>query len=248
MNLSEEIRTILASIKANLTLIRAGGLILLLGVFVASIWLNGCQKKEITELTKEISALNTRNDLLFGDIQIRDSVILIKEDKIGEIRDSLVVVDREKERFKGRYEALKRKYETLADSLINIPADSSYSYLIREAYPYTGPMKYPFNEPQVRGIHMTYLQKSQLEGLNMNLTGQIVLYERQLALKDTICSETSKVLAMTKQTNQDLKTVIGNKDLIIGEQEKQIKRENRRRIFWQITSGVVSVLAIGFAL
>lgn len=248
MDLIEEIRKILQSIKANLTLLRASGIILLLGIFVGSIWLNGCQKKEILELSNKVSALNAKNDLLFEDIRIRDSLILIREERIGEIRDSLIIAERAGRVMKGKYEALRRKYEALADSLLNVTADSSYSFLIREAYPYTGPMKYPFNEPQVRGIHMTFLQKSQLEGMNMNLTGQIALYERQLALKDTLCNETSEVLAMVKQTNQDLKSVIGNKDLVIGEQEKQIKREHRRRIFWQITSGIASALAIGFAL
>jgi hypothetical protein len=88
MNLTEEIRKILQNIKANLTLLRASGIILLLGIFVGSIWLNGCQKKEILDLSNKISALNTRNDLLFEDIRIRDSVILIKERKNDEIRDS----------------------------------------------------------------------------------------------------------------------------------------------------------------
>jgi hypothetical protein len=248
MDLIDKIREILQSIKANLTLIRVGGLLLLLGIFVASMLSLGSQRREISELSKTISALNTKNDLMFEDIRIRDSLILIREGKIGEIRDSLVIEQRAGRVMKDKYEVLKRKYEALADSLLNVTADSSYSFLIREAYPFTGPMKYPFNEPQVRGIHLTFLQKSQLEGMNVNLTGQISLYERQLALKDTLCSETSKVLAMVKQTNQDLKTVIGNKDLVIGEQERQIKREHRRRIFWQITSGVASALAIGFAL
>lgn len=248
MNLTEEIRKILQSIKANLTLIRVSGIILLLGVFVASIWFNGCQRKEIIDLSNKITVLNTKNDLLFEDIRIRDSVILIREEKMSEIRDSLIIAESDNWFMKGEYKTLRRKYEALADSLLNVTADSSYSFLIREAYPYTGPRKYPFNEPQVRGIHMTFLQKSQLEGMNMNLTGQIALYERHLALKDTLCNETSEVLAMVKQTNNDLKSVIGNKDLVIGAQEKQIKREHRIRIFWQITSGVASALAIGFAL
>ena len=150
MDLIDKIREILQSIKANLTLIRVSGLLLLLGIFVASMLSLGSQRREISELSKTISALNTKNDLMFEDIRIRDSLILIREEKIGEIRDSLIIAERAGRVMQGKYEALRRKYEALADSLLNVTADSSYSFLIREAYPYTGPMKYPFNEPQVR--------------------------------------------------------------------------------------------------
>lgn len=232
----------------NLSRIKTLGVIILIIFFVLSVCNNGCKRAEISEMVERITGLNVENDILQRDVKARDSLIIKKEMRIREIQDSLKISEAATMRLKVDYGHLNKKYNEIAERLIGISTDSSYRFLTLEAYPYEGQLKYPFNEPQVRGIHMTYVQKIELEGLNMNLTSQIKEFEKQLSFKDTVYAETSKILAMTKASRGDLDKVIDNQGQIITDQAKQIKKETNRKKFWRIATGVVTAIGIGLAL
>lgn len=233
---------------ANLGRIKTIGIMVLVIFFALSLGKNGCQRHQIEGMVERITGLNVRNDILHEDIKKRDSTIIAKENRIREIQDSLKQLEAESRRLSSNYKRLQTKYEALADSLLKISTDSSYSFLIHEAYPFKGEMKFPFNEPQVRGIHLTYLQKTELLGLNANLTSQVNTFQAQLALKDTMIVETSKVMSMMKSNRKDLEKVATNQTSIIDEKDKQINKERNGKTFWKVTTGILSIVAIVLAL
>lgn len=240
--------TVLDWLGKNLSHLKTIGIIVLVILFALAISNNGCQRTEIERLGERITGLNAENNLLHRDVAVRDSLILVREKRIAQVQDSLRLSLEASLKLKGQYKRLRTKYDHLTDSLQNIPADSSYDYLIHEAYPFTGQMRYPFNEPQVRGIHLTFLQKIGLEKINHNLLGQVSKCENQLSLTGTLYAETSEILAMERQSRENLEKVIDNQEEIISEQGKQITKERSRKTFWKVATGIVSAIGIGLAL
>lgn len=236
-------------IGKNISRLKTVGILLLLVLFGLSVLRNGCDREQAGKLVEKLTGLNIQNDILKKDISERDSLINASEHYKGILRDSLKQSQQQVKSLQSKYANLMAKFEGLSDSLIKVSTDSSYSFLIHTAYPYTGTYKYPFNEPQVKGIHLTYLQNKSLLGLNENLLSQNNELTHQLAVKDTIMSESEKSMALMKSTRTDLEKVISNKDEEIALKDKEAKKQKRRQIIKTTTVaivvGIISFLAGG---
>ena len=199
------------------------------------------------DLVERITGLNVRNDILMEDVRQRDSLLLQNERRVQGLLDSLSASELRFADLQTDYGRLEDDYEHLSDSLLKIPADTSYQFLIKEAYPYPGHLKYPFNEPQVKGIHLTYLEKQSLGDMNLNLLAQLDEKEVQLELKDTVVMEKTAEIMLMKSNRQDLYSIIINKDEIIEVKDEQIQRVKRNRTFIEIAAGVIIVVLAALA-
>jgi hypothetical protein len=235
----------IAWIKKSINTIKTIGILILVVLFILSITNNGCQRRKTEELTKKLTILEITNTYLQKDIRNRDTLIVWKDKHIKLIEDSLKVSVETTRQLKAQKGYLQAQYDSLASKLTLIPSDSSYSFLIHEAYPFWGPLKYLFNEPQVKGMHLTYLQKLGLEGLNFNLTSQVWENERQLAMKDTIIGETKSQVSLLQASQKDLQQIVNNKDEAIIIKDKQVKKERTLKTVWKVIAGVLAAISIG---
>lgn len=234
-------------IGVNLGRIKTIGLLVLIGFFALSMVRNGCNRSEINDMVEKITGLDIRNDILMQDVKKRDSLLLEKDLRIQELNDSLGSSIAKAEELEADYGLLEAEYEQLSDSLLTIPADTSYQFLVAEAYPYPGHAKYPFNEPQVKGIHRTFLEKIMLDEMNLNLLTQINEKDYQLEMKDTIVYEQAEAMMLMAESREDLDSIIINKDEIIEVQDEQIKKAKRGRTIWQIVGGAIIVVLAAIA-
>ena len=236
-------------IEKNLSRIKTIGLLILIVFFTISLVRNGCDRDEMEEMVERITGLNVRNDLLFQDVKERDSLIILKDIRIQELKDSLGASEMRADDLAFDYGVLEAEFKSLADSLLTIPADTSYQFLVDEAYPYPGHLKYPFNEPQVKGIHKTYLEHIWLDEMNLNLLTQIDEKDIQLAMKDAVVYEQEETMMMMAESRMSLDSIIMNKDEVIEVQDEQISKVKKGRTFWQIAAGVIlgllAALAVG---
>jgi hypothetical protein len=236
-------------IGKNLSRIKTVGLLILIAFFVISLFRNGCDRADMEDMVERITGLNVRNDILFEDVKERDSLLIARDLRIAELQDSLGASDMRVGDLEYDYSVLEAEYDHLSDSLLRIPADTSYQFLVDEAYPYSGHLKYPFNEPQVKGIHLTFLENIKLDEMNFNLLTQIDERDYQLELKDTVVYEQTEAMMLMVESRQDLDSIIINKDEVIEVQDKQIDKMKKGKTIWQIAAGVIlgllAALAIG---
>ena len=236
-------------IGKNLSRIKTIGILIVLVFFVLSLVRNGCDRADLEDMVERVTGLDIENDILMGDVKKRDSLLLARDIRIAELQDSLWASIMRGDDIAYDYTVLENDYKSLADSLLKIPADTSYEFLVDEAYPYPGHLKYPFNEPQVKGIHLTFLEKIKLDKMNLNLLSQINEKDYQLEVKDTVVYEQAEALMLMAESRLDLDSVIINKDEIIEIQDEQIKKQKRSKTIWQILSGVIlgllAALAVG---
>lgn len=234
-------------IGKNLSRIKTVGMLFLLVLFAISMFRGGCDRAEAEELLERVTGLNLRNDILMEDVKERDSLLIAKDLRIQELADSVEASLMRVDDLEHDYSALEDDYEHLSDSLLRIPADTSYRYLVDEAYPYPGHLKYPFNEPQVKGIHLTFLEKIMLDSMNLNLLTQINEKDTQLATKDEIVYEKSMSMALMAESRMDLDSIIVNKDEVIEIQDEQVKKAKRGKTIWQIIAGAILVVFAAIA-
>ena len=234
-------------IGRNIGRIKTIGLLVIFVLFIFSISRSGCDRNKMEQMVERITGLNVRNDILQEDIKKRDSLMVAKDLRIQALRDSISVYQKKVNNLQADYAVLESDKRDLANKLLKVPVDTSYRFLTEVAYPYPGEPKYPFNEPQVRGIHLTYLQNKSFEDLNSNLLAQVKEMDIQLSVKDTIVTEQVKKMSLMKESHIDLEKIINNKDSVITTKDKQIKKVKSKKTFWQITVGVILVVLAAFA-
>jgi hypothetical protein len=236
-------------IGRNLSRIKTIGVLVLLVFFILSLVRNGCDRTSLEDMVEKVTGLNVRNDILMEDVKERDSLLIAKDHRIIELQDSLGASDMRVGDLEYDYDALEAEYDHLSDSLLTIPVDTSYEFLVDEAYPYPGHLRYPFNEPQVKGIHLTFLENIQLDEMNLNLLTQIDERDYQLDVKDTVVYEQAEAMMLMAESRESLDSIIINKDEVIEIQDEQIDKVKKSRTFWQIATGVIlgllAALAIG---
>ena len=231
----------------NLDRIKTIGLIVVIVFFTLSLVRNGFSRGDLNEMVARITGLNIRNDILMQDVAERDSLLVLSELRIDELKDSLGASVVKADKLAAEYGHLKEDYDDLSDSLLIIPVDTSYKFLVDEAYPYPGHLEYPFNGPQVKAIHLTFLEKIMLDEMNFNLLSQIDEKDYQLEVKDTIVYEQAEAMSLMSESREALDSVIVNKDEVIEIQDEQINKVKRRKTVWQVIGGAVIIVLAVFA-
>jgi len=236
-------------IGKNLSRIKTIALLVVIAFFALSLVRNGCNRGDLNDMVERITGLDIRNDILMEDVKERDSLLVAKDLLIENLDRQLTLSEGRVERLEVDYGYLESEFQHLSDSLLRIPADTSYQFLVDEAYPYPGHLKYPFNEPQVKGIHLTFLENIKLDEMNLNLLTQIDEKDYQLETKDTIVYEQAMSMMLMAESRVDLDSIIINKDEVIEIQYEQIHKAKRGKTIWQIVGGaiiaVLAALAIG---
>jgi hypothetical protein len=231
----------------NLGRIKTVGILVLISLFLISVGRHGCDMADMEDMVEKITGLNVQNDILNTDIKDRDSVLIAKDERITSLQDSLHTSQGRLSSLNQVYVDLEEEYQGLSDSLLTVPVDSSYDFLTQEAYPYQGELKYPFNEPQVKGIHLTFLEKLTLKDINGIMRDQIKELTFQTQVQDSVVVEYSESVELLKADTTDMRQIIDNKDQIIEVQEKNIKKQKRKKTIWQIIGGAIIVLLAGIA-
>ena len=234
-------------IGVNLGRIKTVGILALLVLFLISLGRHGCDRAELEDMVEKITGLNIQNDILNADIRARDTLLAQKQARITGLLDSIGQSEAKLSVLRASYTNLEAEYQNLSDSLLRVPADSSYEFLRTEAYPFPGEAKYPFNEPQVKGMHLTYLEKDKLGLMNTNLRDKLAEMTLISDFKDTMVSEYSLAVKLLEQDTTDLRQIIDNKDHVIDAQEKYIKKKTRRDTAWKIIAGAVVLVLAGIA-
>lgn len=221
------------------------GFVVLLIFFGLSVFKHGCDRQEMADLLHRTTGLNLENDILHNHVAERDSLLEAKQDAIKNLEDA---IDRSENRVKtlaNRYLNLYNRFNKLADSIITIPVDSSYLFLNRTAYPYGGEKRFPFSEPQVKGIHLTWLERLSLSDMNTSLSGRIAELNDQLLLKDSVKLVNIQKMVLMEQSTQDMEQIIENKDEIIDGQDDYIHQTKKKnRVIQWIAGGIIAILAI----
>lgn len=240
-----QLKKIIDSLTETLERIKTVGIIVLALLFVVSLVQNGCSRSELNHMVEKITGLNVQNDILKKDISEKDSLLIASKDSVRVLKDSIFKVQSRTRALEFENVRLGREYNSLAAELIKISADSSYSFLDREAYPYGGVKKFPFSEPQIKGIHKTYLEKEQLLAMNNNLESQKEELFKEIALRDALEVEVSSAMNVMQETRRDMEQIIENKDEEIKMKEKQAKKQKRRNVLKIIGVGIASLI-VGF--
>jgi len=244
-----KLNEILDNLGNHLNRIKTIGMLVLFGLLVFSFIQGGCDRRRAEDMVERVTGLNVQNDILREDVKLKDSLVDAKNKRIKELEDSIYLSKVKFSSLQAKYGNLKGKLEHISDSLIKIPADSSYSFLIHKAYPYRGKMEFPFNAPQVKSIQITYLENKSLLGMNNNLVSQVQELQGLISLKDEVLTQKSAQMELMGSSRYDVEKIIQNKDEEIKIKDKQLKKEKNRKRFSQYISGaiilVLTILAVG---
>jgi hypothetical protein len=207
--------------------------------------MNSCSRKKFAKQEVAYAELNLKNETLNDQVKLREVLIKSKDIKIGLVEANLKVSELEKEKLKVQLIVLRGQYLNLISSLDKIPTDSSYLLLTRYIYVFDGKNQYPFNASQIKAIHLTYLQKNQLDKINDNLKSQVENCESRVVKKDSIIQLKNDKINYLNQTVNAQDSIILNDTAIIELKDKQIGKEKRRKNFWKILSTIITGALIG---
>jgi hypothetical protein len=211
---------------------------------IISLSSNGCQRKDFVKLAEKLTGIKLENEFLLKEnlsrkeelFRIRtDSIFLrMKYDSLLTVRDKLIV----------RNKGYEKRISTLEGKIKEISEDSSYQWLQIVGYPFGGDYKpFGFNGPQVKAIHLDKVESLTKDTTINELGKELVLVDSLLYLANNMKSNESAKARQYEAANKNLELVSGNKDEIIVEKDKMIKKEKRGKNFWKVTTVVASTIA-----
>jgi len=206
---------------------------------------NSCSRKRYAKQVVLTSELQLKNSLLMEDVRLRDIMLKAKDSKISMIEINLIAAESQKRVLTLKYNELMGDYSELAKKINGIKTQESYGFLIGAAYPFPGEYKYPFNESQVKGIHLTFLEKAQLEGINENLLKQVSNCESRIEKKDSLIELRNEKILLLNQTRNDLDSILINMNSAAESNEKNIKKEVSKKKLWKVVSTILVGALIG---
>ena len=208
----------------------------------------GCNRAEDDAYSEEIQRLINHNNDLADSIEVREKQIKAYRDSIDDISGKVVLLAGENVRLKNNISILKKDSSQLRLDAEKVSSDSSYAFLDKTAYPYSGEKKYPFNEHQVKEIHLNFIDNIACMGVLSESENLISNLEEQLILKDKQLEYLESSLYLSTENLKTSESIISNKDEEIGIKNEQIKKEKGKTLFWKIVTGVVVVIGTGLAL
>lgn len=217
-------------------------IVVLIICFSVSFIQNGCQRDDINVLVERVTGLNIDNDVLKKRTRAQDSLIWLKEKQILNLEYLARAQADSNKVLKVENSSLQASYDALAEKVLKTPPDTSYAFLNREAYPFPGEKKYPFNEMQVQGMHLTYLQNIGLNQINFNLEKQVEGCEALVAFQDEALAQAKEGFELYEARHATMKERIENREEVINVQEEQIKKDKRRKIWRTVRDVGVGIL------
>ena len=244
----KRIGKILDFLSKNINRLKTIGMILLIVSFLLSLGGGSCQRNKAIELAGKITGLNLKNIILKENIAEKDQELVINKIERDSLKAVIKGLNENTKVLEDNEIAVRSDLRAIKDSLMNVPADSSYKFLQTQAYPYPGELKYPFNEIQTRNIHLDYLENKGLITLNENLTNQINICKETLHVKDEIMIKYGSDVINLLSQKGDHEEIIDNKNEEIELLTEQTDTERKKKGFWKVVSGILAGLAILIAL
>lgn len=228
--------------------IKTVGTLVIIILFIVSVSINGCNRKQAEVFVEKITGLNIQNDILSLSNKKLDSALVDEKIWRKVFEQKAESLDRQKTLLLEENQKLRNKLALVPSTLIHITSDSSYKYLQEVAYNYPGELKYPFNEPQVKGIHQSYLENGILTQLVDTLEKQVFNCQEITQNKDSISKSFEKSMNILSEKGMNYEKIVGN----YSEKEDLYKKENkklkRQKIFYKVTTGIAVITALVIAL
>lgn len=227
--------------------IRSVLIVILLIGFAGSVARNGCTRSEVANLLRETTGLNVENGLLMDEVNARDSILFAKDEIIEDLEAAIDRSETSVSKLVDHYTRLYTRYASLADSIAQIPVDSSYSYLNETAYPLPGLKEFPFSEKQVNAMHITYVEHGSLSKMHTALKDRIHELNGQNLLRDSIITERTAQVDTLRKTQDNLEMIVMNQLQQVDMLTTHIDKEKKQNRFWKIAGGVVIAILAAIA-
>jgi len=233
-------------INSNLSRIKTIGIIVLVLMFIISAIQNGIDSNKMNNMVERITGLNVRNDILLKDNKELTEKLLAEQDLRNTYKKSLDSLLFEKKTLAIENKNLKKKLADIPTWLLKIPTEKSYEFLKDTAYPYSGELKFPFNEPQVKGIRKSYEENKVYEFLIDTMNSQLANCEQIVSVKDSIYNSLQSSMMIYQNKSMNSEKIIENyakKEDIYKDNNKQLKR--RLIVYKTMTAiGIIIVLIL----
>ena len=229
--------------KVNWTLIG-----ILSVVIIILVGINKCTLNKVKQKTETITTINVENSYLKKDKRILQDSLTKETIARKALQQASIGIIKDRDKYINENKILRQHLSNIVDLVNNIPADSSYAFLDVIAYPFNGEKKYPFNEPQVKAIHTTYLEHDQLGKIVENQDSSLLNCRQNIENAEAIGNSFKKSLALSELQVQKDSLIIAN--VLAKEKlyEKENKKLNRKVTFYKITTGIGIVVALIIAL
>jgi hypothetical protein len=200
-----------------------------------------CERKKVIKKTEIITTINTENELLkTGKKAAQDSAN--NEIKKREVLETAsIVIIKERDKYAAENRLLRKQIAEVPDWVKDLPIDSSYDYVNKVAYPFSGDQKYPFNENQVRGIHSGFLQNIKLNSLTSLQEKQIQNCQQQVSIQTKLINSYGNSLTLCEQQKGLDSVMIKNLNQKVYLLDKNLSKTIKRRNFWRVTTAIETV-------
>lgn len=224
----------------NISRIKTAGVILTTCLMLFSFVRGGCSKKEAVTLIQTVTGLDIANGLLKKEnLQLADSLVkeVLRREALQKERDALL---KEKKTLSNDNASLRKKIADIPLWVLNLPVDSSYKFLDEKAYPFPGEKRFPFNEPQVKNIHVDFLENVELHGLVDKLDLQLKNCEKIGEVSDSMTLSFQRSYSTAMGQNSNLQEQVSNATEKAGILEKGLDKTTKRKNFWRVTAGILA--------
>lgn len=242
-----KLEEILDSIKKFLDRFRTIVFTGLMVVVILSLTSNGCQRKDIIELTERLTGLDLQNVHLTQVVSANGDTIKKKQAEIIALQRTIDSLQGINTVLKGKETNLIAVNQKLQAELLKISEDSSYNWLQQVGYPFGGDNKsFGFNGPQVKAIHSDKVSYNGMVALNFNLKEQLYNCELRGDAQKELTGKTKEKYELAMSSNESLQQLTANAKEECELYQKQLKKEKRNKTIYKIST-VVGLL-VGFAL
>jgi len=238
-----QIKELIDIVGKNLSRVKTIGIIVLVILFTLSSIRSGCDRERTEKLAEKITGLNVVNDILTTANAELDSMLEKEIAKRKQLEAKLDTLASDKGKILAENKRLKYKLENISEGILIIPADSSYTFLNEEAYPYPGEKKYPFSEPQVKAIHVTYMENEIKDEVIDNQQVMIDNCEQRITFKDSITYSYMAESKVKSKKIENLSEIADNSEEKAIIYQKELQKQKRRNNLYKITTvaGIIGI-------
>ena len=239
-------KKLINSMKQHKDLIQKILLVILLTVATFSSFQTQCTRRQLENLSNKLNDVKEQNSQLQKGIEQEEARYHTLEQEKEKL--SVLLAERAKklEQEQQRYRILERRYNELEARVLQVPVEDSYQFLIQRAYPFQGEKRYPFNEPQVKGIHLTWLQNAGLQEQNTSLLKQIEQMDGVLEVSEKTVQTLTAQVQSVKGANDRYQEMMRNEEEARRALQKNLDRTLRRNRMLKV--GVYGGSAAGLLL
>ena len=236
------------SLNKFLSRIKTVVILVLLLLFILSVVKHGCSYSETNDLVQRVTGLDVENDILRTTIRERSRLIKTYKDSIEMIQTDIFIQDQVIAEKEKEIVYHKKNTKRLIDQAKNMPKSEIYEFLDTQAYPDTGKKEFLFSEGQTRQIHITYIESISCTELVSQQDDLISGLALQVDHKNEQIKQMENSILLYASNIRSYENISENHEEIIDIQDKLLKREKRKKTFWQIIAGIATAIAVGSSL